>query len=69
MPSAPYSTVWRAPTAVRTAAGDGVGVVHGREFGEPHAVRVGGPYGLGGLLRQPGLARPARAEERHQAGG
>ncbi|BFO20959.1 hypothetical protein SHKM778_73470 [Streptomyces sp. KM77-8] len=48
---------------------DGVGVVDRGEFGQPHPVGHGLPYGLGGLLGQPGLARAAGPEQGDEPGG
>ena len=42
------------------------GVAERRQLGEPHAVRVAVDEPAGGLEHQPGLAGPARADERHQ---
>ena len=41
--------------------GHGLRVVDGRQLGQPHPVPRGVRDGLGGLLRQPRLARPRRA--------
>lgn len=48
--------------------GDGVRVVQGGQFRQPDAVGPGVGDGLRGLLRQPGLARAAGAEEGDEPG-
>ncbi len=46
----------------------GVRVVHGGQLRQPHPVPDGVPYGLGGLLGQPGLAGSAGPEQGDEPG-
>ena len=57
--------LWCAERA-RDLGRDLRGVAERRQLGEPHAVLVAVDEPAGSLQHQPGLARPARADERHE---